>query len=491
MGDDLIHILIIDDEESLRWVLGKTLERPEYKLYFADSAEAGEAAVKAAPIDFAMVDINLPGDDGLTFLARMRKQKPEMLVAVITGEGTMDTAITAMREGAYDYLTKPFDIDEIESLAERAAQSVRNARAHTQKGPRAKPARSVQASDGAPELIGRSHQIREIHKGIGRIAASDVTVLILGESGTGKELIASAIHRYSHQADSPFIAVNCAAIPRELLEAELFGHEKGAFTGATERKVGKLEAAAAGTIFLDEIGDMPLELQAKMLRVLQEREYQRVGGTQTMPLRARVVAATNRNLAAEVERGNFREDLFYRLNGFIIHSAPLREIREDIPLLVDHFFRVFARKLGHPTPRLTPEAQRRLTHHDWPGNVRELENVVKSLTITSPTTLIGVEGLPKNIRGQDGEAPQGRAFERQILQSWRPIITNYCEEGRSGLLQEASDTMERPIIRQVLMQTGWNQVRSAQILGINRNTLRSKMKHLGIQKPDGGGAIAD
>jgi two-component system nitrogen regulation response regulator GlnG len=482
---ETIDILVLDDEESIRWVMGKTLTEPGWRLHFADSAEAAVALLETQPMDFALVDINLPGEDGLSFLETQRTRHPHLLMAVVTGESTMHNAVTAMKLGAFDYLTKPFDIEEVEALVRRAAQTVRQGRRH-QPGAAAAAARPAEGE----LIVGRSRAVREVHKAIGRVAPSDLTVLILGESGTGKELIARAIHLHSPQARHPFVGVNCAAIPRDLLEAELFGYEKGAFTGAMERKAGKLEAAGDGTIFLDEIGDMSLELQAKLLRVLQEREFQRVGGLQTLPLRARVLTATNQSLEQAVVKGRFRQDLFYRINAFTVHAAPLREIREDIPLLSGHFLRRYAEKLGLSPRALTPEAQERLMAHDWPGNVRELENVMKSLVITARTNVIDVEDLPRNIGGEGAPADLDQAFEQTVLQTWQPVIRTYCADGGTGLLQRAGEHLERPLIRHVLNELGWNQVRAAKVLGINRNTLRAKIRALGIRQRATRGAAA-
>lgn len=482
MESDPVHILVVDDEESIRWVIGKTLTEPGYNLHFAESAEEAGLIIESQPIDFALVDVNLPGEDGLSFLSTQRERRPELLMAVITGQGSMDTAVTAMKLGAFDYLTKPFDIEEIEELVRRAIRTIRQGRRHPP-GPVAQ--RVPQGGDDL--IVGKSREVREIHKAIGQVAGSDLTVLILGESGTGKELIAKAIHHHSPQSGQPFVAVNCAAIPHDLLEAELFGHEKGAFTGALERKAGRLEAAGTGTMFLDEIGDMSMDLQAKLLRVLQEREFQRVGGLDTLPLRARVIAATNQGLEAAVREGRFRHDLFYRINAFTIHSAPLREIRGDIPLLCGHIMRRYGEKLGVVPHTVSAEAMEQLRAYDWPGNVRELENVMKSLLITVRAPVIDVSDLPRNITGNSGAPGLDDAFEESVLQTWQATIRTYCEEERSGLLQRASERLERPLIRQVLAETRWNQVRTAKVLGINRNTLRTKIRALGIRKPPGMG----
>ena len=478
MTTERIDILVLDDDASIRWVIEKTLAEAGHRLHFAESAEDAAALLESQPVDFAMVDINLPGDDGLSFLRAQRALRPNLLVAVITGQASMDNAVTAMKLGAFDYLTKPFDIDEIESLAGRAAHAIRAGRTQAP-GDKARE-EPVAAQD---LFIGRSASVREIYKSIGRVAETDISVLIQGESGTGKELIARSIHHHSGRAGQPFVAVNCAAIPRELLEAELFGHEKGAFTGATERKAGRLEAARGGTVFLDEIGDMPLELQAKLLRLLQEREFQRVGGLQTLRLESRVLAASNRGLLEAVEAGAFRADLYYRLSQFTIEATPLRERREDIPLLAEHFLRADAAKLGLPRRGLTAEAMARLTAYDWPGNVRELDNVVKSLMIMVRSNVIDVGDLPRAIAGPEGPADPGEAFEQSVLQQWGALIREHCEAGTPGLLDKLGAHLERPLIRQVLHLTGGNQLKAAAILGINRNTLRTKMRALGIRKP--------
>jgi two-component system nitrogen regulation response regulator GlnG len=472
-----INILVLDDEESIRWVIRKAFAQAPYALTFAQTAEEAAEIVQRQPIDFALVDINLPGDDGLIFLEKQKALHPELLMAVITGEGTMHNTVTAMKLGAFDFLTKPFDIEEIETLFKRAAQAVRLARRHQDQ-----PAVPVRVGEGEDLIVGKSRSVREIYKSIGRVAETDLTVLILGESGTGKELIAQAIHQNSTRAKGPFIAVNCAAIPRDLLEAELFGYEKGAFTGAVERKPGRIEQAKGGTLFLDEIGDMSLDLQAKLLRVLQEREFQRVGGLDTQRLEARVIAATNQSLLEAVEAGRFRRDLYYRVNTFTIQADPLRERREDIPLLADHFLRRNTAKLGLPPRVLTAEAKHVLTHYNWPGNVRELENVIKSLTIMTRSTMIDVDDLPRNLTGAGDAASLGETFEQTLLRLWQPTIQEYVESGKSGLLHLLTDHLERPLIRHVLMQTRWNQVRTAQVLGINRNTLRTRMQALGIRR---------
>ena len=479
MAENQIQILVLDDESSIRWVIEKTLSGAGYGLHFAADAESATRLLERQRVDFALVDINLPGDDGFTFIRQQQTSHPDLMVAVITGVGTMDNAVTAMKLGAFDYLTKPFDIEEIESLVSRAAQAISaNRRMARDKAP--------PPVEDAPEelIVGKSRTVREMYKSIGRVADTDINVLIQGESGTGKELVARAIHYHSPRADRPFIALNCAAIPRELLESELFGYEKGAFTGATERRIGRMEAARGGTVFLDEIGDMPLDLQAKLLRVLQERELQRLGGLETIRLDARILAATNLSLLERVESGSFRADLYYRLGAFLMEVSPLRDRPEDIPLLVNHFLRQGSESLGVPPRTVTEEALSLLAAYPWPGNVRELENVVKSLMIMTRTSLIDVVDLPRNIVGEDSPLDKEERFEKTVIQHWGTMIRQVSMSGKGDLLRVVSAHLERPLIRQVLHHTRWNQVRASDVLGINRNTLRTKMKLLGIRKPN-------
>src|SRR5712692_9917475 len=423
------RILIADDEDSLRWVLEKGLRQAGYEVTAVKDGTSAIKAFEAEPFDIVFLDVRMPGVDGLAALARLREVRADATVVVMTAHGTMDTAIQAMQRGAYDYLAKPFDLDEVLLLAERALA----ARRLTQEVTRLKSGLLEVWEFGA--LIGRHPRMQDVYKTIGRIAGSDVTVLLRGESGTGKELVARAIHHYSRRAGRPFVAVSCAAIPGTLLETEMFGHERGAFTDAKERKLGRLELAHGGTLYLDEIGDMPVELQTKVLRALQERTIERVGGTDPIRVDVRVLAATNRDLETLMKEGRFREDLYYRLNVVTINLPPLRERRRDIPLLVEHFLAKHAAELGERG--VAPEALDRLVGHDWPGNVRELENVVQRAMVMATSGVILPEHLPIG-----------------------PV--------------------EKPLLRAVLRETGGNQVRAAQILGINRNTLRKKLIEHGM-----------
>src|SRR5512137_655388 len=368
----LTRILVADDEESMRWVLSKALKRKGFTVDLAVDGRQALSMIQENSYDLAILDIKMPGISGLDLLDKVRELKNDLLVVIMTAEASMKNAVEAMKRGAYDYITKPFDLDVIDAIIEK----VNRAREMTSQVSLLK----EELKDRyqlEKTIIGNSPAMRDVYKTIGKVAPSDVTILIQGESGTGKELIAKAIHFNSKRLGKPFIALNCAAIPKELLESELFGFEKGAFTGAVERKLGKFEQANGGTIFLDEIGDMPLDLQAKILRVLQEREITRTGGSQNIAVDVRIVAATNQDLQQLVQQRLFREDLYYRLNVVPINLLPLRERREDILLLVDHFLQKTCAELDIPLKKIDKPALDRLEAYSWPGNVRELENVIK------------------------------------------------------------------------------------------------------------------
>jgi two-component system nitrogen regulation response regulator GlnG len=467
------RILIADDEDNLRWVLEKGLRQAGYDVTGVKDGDSALRAFTDSPYDLVFLDIRMPGMDGLTALGKLREIRSDAHVVVMTAHGTMETAIQAMQRGAYDYLAKPFDIDEVLLLAERALAAGRL----TQEVARLRTGLQEVWEFGA--LIGRHPRMQEVYKTIGRIAASDVTVLLRGDSGTGKELVARAIHHYSRRAGRPFVAVSAAAIPGTLLESELFGHERGAFTDAKERKLGKLELAHGGTLFLDEIGDMPADLQTKLLRALQERAIERVGGTEPIRIDVRVLAATNRDLEAMMREGRFREDLFYRLNVVTVNLPPLRERRRDIPLLVEHFLSKYATDLGERG--VAPEALDRLVGHDWPGNVRELENVVQRAMVMATTGVILPEHLPigpvSAAASVAVDTTLEEIIERKLLECVRGLHTS------ANLYDLVVGLVEKPLLRAVLRETGGNQVRAAQILGINRNTLRKKLTEHGID-PD-------
>src|SRR4030095_7583823 len=465
------RIRVVDDEDSLRWVLEKGLRQAGYEVAAVKDGSAALKAFEAEPFDVVFLDIRMPGVDGLTALGRLRATHADACVVVMTAHGTMDTAIQAMQRGAYDYLAKPFDLDEVLLLAERAMA----ARRLTQEVTRLKSGLQEVWEFGA--IIGRHPRMQDVYKTIGRVAGSDVTVLLRGESGTGKELVASAIHHYSRRAGRPFVAVSCAAIPATLLQAEMFGHERAAFTDAKERRLGKLELAHGGTLYLDEIGDMPVELQTKLLRALQERTIERLGGQDSIRVDVRVLAATNRDLEALMKDGRFREDLYYRLNVVTVSLPSLRERRRDIPLLVEHFLAKYAAELGERG--VAPEALDRLVGYDWPGNVRELENVIQRAMVMATTGVILPEHLPIGPVSAAASVAGDATLEGVI--EGKPVewVRGVREHPTATLYDLMVGLVEKPLLRAVLRETSGNQVRAAQILGINRNTLRKKLpKHV-------------
>ncbi len=469
------RILIADDEDSLRWVLEKGLRGVGYDVTSVKDGEEAVRVFEAQPFDLVFLDVRMPGLDGLTALERIRDLRPDVYVIVMTAHGSMDTAIKAMQRGAYDYLNKPFDLDEVLLLSERALAASRL----TQEVARLRTGLAEVREFSA--LIGRHPRMQDVYKTIGRIAGTDVTVLLRGESGTGKELVARAIHHYSRRSGRPFVAVSCAAIPGTLLESEMFGHERGAFTDAKERRLGKFELAHGGTLYLDEIGDTPVDLQTKLLRALQERTIERVGGHESIAIDVRVLAATNRDLEALMKEGRFREDLYYRLNVVTVNLPPLRERRRDIPLLVEHFLAKHVEELGERA--VAPEALDRLVGYDWPGNVRELENVVQRAMVMATAGVILPEHLPIGPVSAAASVAVDATLEEIIERKLMECVRGLRERSSANLYDLVVGLVEKPLLRAVLRETSGNQVRAAQILGINRNTLRKKLTEHGID-PD-------
>jgi len=469
------RILIADDEDSIRWVLERSLTRQGYQVdAVADGSQAWDQ-FRRQSYDMAILDIRMPGIGGLELLERMLAERPGTLVVIMTAETSMKNAVEAMKKGAYDYLPKPFDLDEVDALILKAARASQVTSQVRELEHQLRDSFRLERA-----IVGSSPAMQGLFKLIGRVAPSNATVLINGESGTGKELVARAIHFHSPRLGKPFVALNCAAIPRDLLESELFGHEKGAFTGATERKAGKFEQARGGTLFLDEIGDMPLELQAKLLRVLQEREVTRTGGSQTIPVDVRIVAATNQNLEDKVEAGQFREDLFYRLNVVPVSLPPLRERREDIPLLVNFFLGKAREEMKVATTGCSKKALELLQRHDWPGNVRELENSIMRAALLSPDPVLTPTDFPELLTGGGRKRDESLEdlIEGKLRQSLGPVRDI---DELENLYELVLHQMERPLLRIVLEKTRGNQVKAADILGINRNTLRKKMQVLGLK----------
>jgi len=474
-------LLVVDDEPSILHFFRRAFAGPDVTLTTAATAAEGLAAVERDHPDVVVLDINLAGESGLETFRRIHEIDPKLPVIFITGHGTADTAIEAMRLGAYEYLLKPLDLEPLTELIDRAF-----ALSRLMSVPATLPTEgettAAEPAVQADVLIGRAPAMQAMYKQIGRVAPQDVTVLILGESGTGKELVARAIYHYSKRADGPFLAINCAAIPEALLESELFGHEKGAFTGAERRRIGKFEQALGGTLFLDEIGDMSPLTQTKILRVLQGQTFERVGGTEAIPADVRVIAATNRDLEQAVEAGTFRSDLYYRLNVYTIRLPPLRDRGEDLSLLVDDFISRYARELGKEARDISAAALELLRGYSWPGNVRELQSVVKQalLETTGPTIL--PEFLPAAVRG--GKAG-GEMCDFGGLSSY---VSQQLVTGTTSLYADYQRLTDRHLLELALRHFGGNLSRTARALGITRPTLRTKLAALGLtaERPTNG-----
>jgi two-component system nitrogen regulation response regulator GlnG len=471
------RILVADDEQPMRFVLKNALEAQGFDVDLAEDGNEALARLQSETYPIAFIDIKMPGTTGLDILDRLAGLGSDTSVIMITAQSTMENAVEAMRRGAYEYLTKPFNLDEAVHLARKALDSramVREAKERGETDEEPVPAERT--------LIGEGQGMQKIFKTIGRLSKSDVTVLIQGESGTGKELIARALHSTSHRHGHPFVAVNTSAIPATLMESELFGFERGAFTGAYQRHAGKFEQAAGGTLFLDEIGDMSLDLQTKLLRVLQEGEFERVGATKSKKVNVRIIAATNHDLERAVQQKQFRPDLYYRLNVVAIQVPPLRDRREDIPLLAQHFLRKFHRDVGLEEKFLSEDAMQLLKKWSWPGNVRELENLIKRAMALSTHDAL----LPADITALLSPSERAAAETNQTLDELtRARIAGFIEHldpnERGNLHQMILSRVEKPLIEMVLAKVGGNQVRAAAMLGINRNTLRKKILDLKIE----------
>ncbi len=472
----LKRILVADDEESIRWVLSRALSKKGYHVELAENGDEALLLSRRNNYDLAILDIKMPGQSGLDLLSTIKEERPETLVVIMTAESSMKNTVEAMKRGAYDYLAKPFDLDEIEAILVKAETALNVSEEVHRLRDEVKNHYQVNRA-----IIGNSSAMQGVYKILGRVAPSDATVLIYGESGTGKELVARAVHFNSPRLGKPFLAINCAAIPKDLLENELFGHERGAFTGATERKSGKFEQAQGGTLFLDEIGDMPLELQAKLLRVLQEKEITRTGGSTTIPVDVRIVAATNQDLREKVQNKEFREDLYFRLNVVPIPLPPLRRRQEDVPLLVEFFLSHIRQELGVPAQQVTDEAMQLLMNYAWPGNVRELENYLQRAALLSTNPVLTPDDFPDLLQGGIGGAENDHSLEALISNKLRASLAQMDVQDLDNLYTMVLEQMERPLIKIILEKTRGNQVRTAEILGINRNTLRKKITQLGIE----------
>ncbi len=466
-------LLVIDDEPNILYTVAETLGSEALRVITAGTAREGIEAVRTQRPDAVLLDVRLPDLSGLEAFQRIHELDPRIPVLIMTAFASTETAIEAMRSGAFDYFVKPVDIAVLRQSVQRALEV-----SHLSRVPAMVDSDPGAEDPGADYIVGRSAAMQEVYKAIGRVAHQDVTVLIQGESGTGKELVARAIYHYSRRNQQPFLAVNCAALPETLLESELFGHEKGAFTGADQRRIGKFEQVHGGTIFLDEIGDMSPAIQAKALRLLQHQQFERLGGNTTIQTDVRIIAATNQDLAAAVAEGRFRQDLLYRLNGFTIVLPPLRTRREDIGLLAEHFRNRFNRQLGRSVVAITPQALAALTDHDWPGNVRELQSAIHYAMVQAAGDVITEDCLPESCRGAlaGGEAAQRAAATADLA----AIVRRHLSEGTPELYRALSADFDRLVLAETLSHFAGNQLQAAERLGISRTTLRSKLRHLGL-----------
>ena len=467
MADSALSVWVVDDDQSVRWVLEKALRQAGMQGRTFERAEHLLEAIEHGKPDVLITDVRMPGMSGITLLERLRASCPGLPIIVVTAHSDLENAVAAYKGGAFEYLPKPFDIDEVIELVRKAAR---------ENGQAAPDGGSVRQE--IPSLIGQAPAMQEVFRSIGRLAGSSMTVLITGESGTGKELIAQALHEHSPRADKPFVALNTSAIAAELLESELFGHEKGSFTGAEARRIGRFEQADGGTLFLDEIGDMSAALQTRLLRVLAESEFYRVGGQSSIKVNVRVIAATNQDLARAVKESRFREDLYHRLNVIRIVSPPLRERRADIPMLVKHYLEKSADELDARTKAIDADALDVLQGYDWPGNVRQLVNATRRLTVTAPGTVITTEDIPADL---GGNVPAKRS-----AQEWTRSLAAWAESelgGRSGgpLLDTALPDFERTLIQIAMSRANGRRQDAAKMLGWGRNTLARKMKALHLE----------
>lgn len=467
----MASILIVDDDAQLRQSFGRLLEQEGYTVRMAQSAEHGIDEVRENCPDLVIMDVRLPGMTGLEGFQTMHKYEPKLPVIVMTAFGTTETAIEATKLGAFDYVLKPFDIPDILTLIEQALDAGRFMRSRVDVD--AEP-----ESESAYALVGRSPAMQEVYKAIGRVSPTDATVLVRGESGTGKELVARSVYQHSLRTEKPFIVINCVAIPETLLESELFGYEKGAFTGAVSRRVGKIEQADGGTIFLDEIGDMPFSIQAKLLRLLEEKSVERLGGGKTRPVDVRIIAATNRDLEKAVSEGRFREDLYYRLKVVTLWLPPLRDREDDILQLAEYFLTSHARKMGEHSPGFSGDAEAVLTAHNWPGNVRELANAVQKAMIFSRGCPVTKENMQQAVHGERTLRPARGDSMDDVAGRWMRKVISSAESPRA--FEDIQDHFGAIAVTEALKITGGNRAQAAKLLGMSRPTLLSRIDKYGI-----------
>ncbi len=459
-------IWVVDDDRSIRWVLEKALTKADMEVRTFEEADSVIRALERTQPDVIISDVRMPGMDGLAMLDKVHASYPDLPIIIITAHSDLDSAVSAYQGGAFEYLPKPFDIDEAVELTRRAVK-------HHKEILNENTVEPVKET----EIIGEAASMQEVFRAIGRLSRSNITVLINGESGTGKELVAEALHRHSPRAENAFIALNMAAIPRDLLESELFGHEKGAFTGAQALRKGRFEQADGGTLFLDEIGDMPAELQTRLLRVLADGEFYRVGGHSPVKVDVRIIAATHQNLEERVEKGDFREDLFHRLNVIRIHIPALRERREDIGLLIRHFLQSAATELNSEIKSLDDESLKFLQRLEWRGNVRQLQNTCRWLTVMAPGQEIHIDDLPPELLNKETKL--------QMSDDWIKVLQYWAEQqlanGETNLFDKATPEFERVMIQTALRSAGGRRQDAARLLGCGRNTLTRKIKELDME----------
>jgi two-component system nitrogen regulation response regulator GlnG len=457
-------VWIVDDDRSIRWVFEKALGREGIAYSSFSSAQEALDALRAGPPQVLVSDIRMPGPSGLELLHTVKEKHPAVPVIVMTAYSDLESAVAAFQGGAYEYLPKPFDVDQAVDLIRRALEESQ------------RDAAAAEPLAEAPEILGQAPAMQEVFRAIGRLSQSSATVLITGESGTGKELVARALHRHSARASRPFVAINTAAMPKDLLESELFGHERGAFTGAQQQRRGRFEQAEGGTLFLDEIGDMPADLQTRLLRVLSDNTFYRVGGHQQIKANVRIIAATHQNLEARVREGSFREDLYHRLNVIRLRLPSLNERREDIPLLAKHFLARSATQLGVEPKRLSDAALEHLSRLEFPGNVRQLENLCHWLTVMAPGQVIEVADLPAEFR-ELGASVAATDWVAALEQEAERRLTR----GETGILEALGRQFERTLISRALARTGGRRIEAANLLGMGRNTITRKIQELGIE----------
>lgn len=466
------YVWVIDDDKSIRWVLEKALKQTSMEVTTFESADEALQLIRdnAIPPNAIISDIRMPGSDGLSLLKQMKVAHPDVPILIMTAFSDLDSTVAAFEDGAFEYIPKPFDVDHVIERTQRACDSLREKKRRSDR-----PEKKAAANQQQEELIGEAPAMQEVFKAIGRLSKSKITVMINGESGTGKELIAHALHRHSPRAEKPFVALNMAAIPHDLMESELFGHERGAFTGAQSTRVGRFEQSDGGTLFLDEIGDMPATLQTRLLRVLADGQFYRVGGQSPISVDVRIIAATHQNLDALVDKKLFREDLYHRLNVIRIEAPPLRERRDDIPVLLNHFLNKAAVELNETPKTMSAEFKSYISALPWPGNVRQLQNTAHWLTVMASNNELSVNDLPKHNQELTSEV------ETDWESGFRQWANKQLHDGETGLLSKATPTFERILIQVALNKTQDKRQEAARLLGWGRNTLTRKIRELEIE----------